>query len=192
MNRFFWILQKENRSFRRGFTLVEVTVSLAIFSLVMAAVSEIFASAFTGYQTARTAQKDMEAAQFAMNTLAKELRTSSITNYGASYIKFFDYSREKCVRYEFSSNSLQMKQQTMTDFDTCSTTGISGTVTPMTTGTVSGSFDAIPSTKIPAGSVGKVTISIDVCDRDCGSPDAHHARIQSTSSLRDYGYIGLQ
>ncbi|MBI2439217.1 MAG: type II secretion system protein [Candidatus Moranbacteria bacterium] len=176
---------------KKGFTLVEVTVALAVFTILMSAVAGIFSSAFSGYRFARGTQKDLEAAQFAINTLAKELRTSTIVASSASHVKFFDYSRGKCVRYEFVGSGLYTRQMTSPDVTTCAATGIpSASTMVVTTGTVSGSFSVVMSTQSPKG-IGKVTVSMDICDHDCGNPTAHHARIQSTSSLRDYEYVGL-
>jgi|SRR6185369_4115304 len=181
-----------------GFTLIEVLISLFIFGILMIATSQIFASSFRGYRYTRAVQKDVETAQFAMNLLAKELRTSSIvyTSVGqaptsgtvdTTWVKFFDYSRNKCVRYDILNNSLQVKEDDMPDYATCLATGITHAYTTLTTGNVAGHF-LVQSSDISSSPkrVGKVTIYLDI-----NESSTHQAHIQTTVSLRDYGFLGF-
>jgi hypothetical protein len=167
-----------------------VVVSVFIFAIIMMAVSQIFISAFRGYNYTRAVQRDLETAQFAINTLVKELRTSSVVSASGvqTFVQFIDYSQSICFKYRVSGSSLQVaKKADIKTFDSCRSIAFaSGNFTTVSTGKVTGNFYVIPSNPA-AGSkkVGKVTTSLVI------SEGAHMARIQTTASLRDFGYIGL-
>lgn len=186
----------------RGLTLIEVIVSLFIFSLMMVAVSQIFAKAFSGYRNTRATQRDVENAQYALNLLSKELRTSTVVApltgtfpLTSSSVKFYDHSQGRCFYYRIvgaPTNALQVASALSSDPTDCTTRNV-GTPTTITTGTVAGSFRVTPSCSsvvspgcTGAKRAGKVTISLDI------SEDAtHRAQIQTTASLRDFGNIGF-
>ncbi len=178
----------------KGFTLIEVIVSMFIFSIMMVVVSQVFASAFSGYRSTRAIQRDIDNAQYSLNIIAKELRTSSVVNpasgalVNSSFVQFFDHSQSKCFRYRINGGNLQVASADATGVDTgltpCDTMNLSS-FTNITTGVINGSFRVTPSSSVPAH-VGKVTISLDISE---GS--THHARIQTTVSLRDFGMSGL-
>jgi len=120
---------------KKGFTLVEMMVSIFIFALMMVAIAGVFASQIKTYKNARTMQGDLENAQFALNYVAKTLRTASLIGYGSSssmqdlldgkqfgnseydndfYLKpieanegliLYDFSQEYCVRFTFRNRS---------------------------------------------------------------------------------------
>lgn len=176
----------------RGLTLIEVIVSLFIFSLMMVAVSQIFAKAFSGYRNTRATQRDVENAQYALNLLSKELRTSTVVAplsgpfpRSSQTIKFYDHSQGRCFYYQINSNALQVASASSTGPADCTTRNV-GTPVTISTGTVSGSFRVTPSQGGGSKRAGKVTISLDI------SEDAtHRAQIQTTASLRDFGNIGF-
>lgn len=176
--------------FVAGFTLIEVLVSMFIFSIMMVTVSQVFASSFSGYRSTRAIQRDIDNAQYSLNVLAKELRTSSVVNpasgtlVNSSFVQFYDHSQGKCFRYRISGGNLQVASADVADVATCGSTSLVS-FSNITTGVINGSFRVTPSTGTPAH-VGKVTISLDISE---GS--SHHARIQTTVSLRDFGVSGL-
>lgn len=172
---------------RQGFTLIEILVALFIFTLLMVTTSQIFASAFSGYQATRAIQRDVENAQFAIGILVKELRTSSIVSGSATrtYVQFFDYSQNRCFHYRISNGALEVSRVSVSDRAACNSRNFSSSpFTAVTTGTVTGFFRATPSTTT-GPEVGKVTVSLDIQE------GVHHVQIQTSASLRDYGYIGL-
>lgn len=178
-----------SRTNRRGFTLIEVMISLAVFLIIMLAMSQTFTQAFAGYKNVKSVQRDTENAQFALNLMAKELRTSSIVSPSSggvltSAVKFYDYSQGLCLEYRISASALQVAKAAVATFNDCVATSLGSYVT-VTTGTVTGGFIITPSVISPQ-SVGKVTASLQINE----GPN-HTAYIQTTSSLRDYGYIGL-
>ncbi len=176
------------KKYNRGFTLVEVLVSLFLFVILMAAIAQIFTSAFTGYRSTKTIQRDLEVAQFAMNTIAKELRTSSIVSSSGnqSSVQFYDHSQGECFRYRVPGNTLQVASSSATSASDCSSLNPSS-FTTIVTGIVSGGFFVTPSDGASSPKrVGKITISLEI-----GEGETHRARIQSSASLRDYGNAGL-
>jgi len=183
---------------QKGFTLVEMLISLFIFSLIMLAVSQVFSKAFLGYRSTVRVQHDIENAQYGISILAKELRTSSIVAplggpypNTSSFIQFFDHSQNKCFRYRIQANALQVASAPSSGVATggspCDSMSL-GSFTIISTGVITGSFRITPSGTIggPAVRVGRVTIAMEV------SEDASHkANIQTSISLRDFGNIGL-
>lgn len=173
----------------KGFTLIEVMVSLAVFLIIMLAMSQTFTQSFAGYRNVKAVQRDVENAQFALNLMAKELRTSSIVSASSggaltSAVKFYDYSQGLCLEYRINASALQVAKAAVATFNDCVAASL-GSYATVTTGTVTGGFIITPSVISPQ-SVGKVTVSLEISE----GPN-HTARIQTTSSLRDYGYIGL-
>ncbi len=170
----------------RGFTLIEVLVSLFVFSLMMAAVSQIFATAFSGYRSTRAIQQDIDNTQYSINVIAKELRTSSVVSAAGNVtaVQFYDHSQGKCFRYRINGGNLQVASGAAADVGTCSTMALAA-FTTISTGVVTGSFQVTLSTNAPRH-VGKVTVALDISEGP-----THHARIQTTVSLRDFGASGF-
>lgn len=181
-----------SRTSGKGFTLIEVMIALFVFLIITLAMAQTFTQSFSGYKHAKALQRDLENAQFALNLIAKELRTSTVTSFSASHVVFYDYSQSICFDYEFSSNQLFVAKKvigTLTDPFTDCAGGFSAPVpivkTQSPAGTVTGDFAVTPSTQTPQ-SVGRVAVSLEISE----GPN-HTAHIQTTASLRDYGYIGL-
>lgn len=176
---------------QKGFTLIEMVISVAILALLMAAASQVFAKAFSSYQTAKLLQSNIEDAQFIMNNMAKELRTSSIASPSSSStvtdIKFFDYSKSECVRYRIVSNQVQRAATTIAngDLSDCQSANPS-TFETLSSGISSGQFAVVPSSGGASKKIGKVTILFEIA-----AENTEPVHIQTTTSLRDYGYIGL-
>jgi prepilin-type N-terminal cleavage/methylation domain-containing protein len=175
----------------KGFTLIELLVSVAILGILMAAASQIFARAFSSYQAARQLQSNTEDAQFILNNMAKELRTSSIASPSSAStvtdIKFFDYSKSECVRYRIQSNQVQRAATAIPngDLSDCQSTNPSS-FQALSNGSVTGQFAVTPSSNGGTKSIGKVTVVFEI---QFQGQEAVH--IQTTTSLRDYGYVGL-
>lgn len=179
---------------KRGFTLLELLISVAILALLMLATTNIFAKSFGSYQATKKTENTIFDAQFLMNLIAKELRTGTVvspTSDGSTQsIKFFEHSKSECVQYRFNNQSIEVARTSSgTSFSSCDNgTNLSG-FTKASTGTITGSFYSVPSDKMSPGpgKVGRVTMTISI-ESGTGSPTV----LQTTTSLRDYGYIGLQ
>jgi len=182
---------KAKRVGRQGFTLIEVIVAVFIFALMASAASGVFVKMIQSYRYAKVAQKDLESAQYAMNLMAKTLRTSSVDDSGAlpapSSILIYDYSQGKCIEYAFDSlhHRVYSQEAVPADFNSVADCLAAGPYsTPSTIAeNVDGKFDYTASSDGVA--MGKVTISMTVSS---GSKDTN---IQSSVSLRDYPVAGI-
>ena len=178
---------------RQGFTLIEAMISVFIFVILMLAITSIFTNAFAGYRNTRAIQRDLENAQYALNAMAKELRTSTVaypvgTTTELDEVLFYDRSQDMCIKYRVRDGFLGIAKQfnPTGDPDECTATYHPGNPVPLTTGNVVGKFLITSSDFGPPARMGKVTISLEISE----GPE-HTARIQTTTSLRDYGIAGL-
>jgi type II secretory pathway pseudopilin PulG len=181
----------------RAFTFLELLFAVFIFSLLMVAASGIFAQAFGGYREAKQIQEDVENAQFLLDQMAKELRTSTIVkiNTSGSYtqsVQYYDYSQSRCLLYRLSGGTLYKAAYNPNRPDpdqavaACDSHNFPvGALEAVSTGTVNGTFYIVTSNNSPQ-QIGRITIGLTI-SRD----PSHTAHIQSSVALRDFGYIGL-
>lgn len=155
-----------------------------VFTIMMVSVSQISSTTFFGYRNTRAIQRDIENAQFSMNIIAKELRTSSVVSAAGNQtsVKFYDYSQGKCFQYRIVSERLEVDSQDDADTAACRNR-VFNSFLPVSTGVIAGSFQVTPSAP---GTVGKVTMFLDISEGP-----SHHARIQTTVSLRDFAVSGI-
>lgn len=182
----------------RGFSLLEVVVAMGIFSLMMVVASEGFGSGVLGYKNNMRAEQDLENAQFIMNDMMKQLRTSTVVNpvgnpVASTSIRFFDHSQSKCLEYRLQAGSpnnyVEKAIGTAAAVDELSCGSDSmGTWTRVTTGDVTMNLSIISSSNSPKR-VGLVTIVFVVKGR-ISSP-VQPITLQSSVSLRDYTYVGI-
>lgn len=194
------IENKEKNNIKKGFTLVEVIVSIGIFAIIMSGSSVIFSMSFKSYKNAKNVNENLKNAQFALNLMSKTFRTSSVVTASPSSIIAFDYSRvsRACIRYRFLNGSLLESRVNVAGatsalrLATCSgipSATFDSAESSMTSGSVFGSFDTIvsagDSSTGASTRVGKVTVRMNITS-GAGSSSSSNAVIQSTSSLRDY------
>lgn len=192
----------QKKSAVRGFTFLEVIVATFIFVIAMVMISQLFGSGYLGFKKSRSVQQDLEAAQQAINIMAKTLRTSAViepdVEGDTTTIKILDYSRSanNCIIYEFfggtdnvlrvgsTSIDLDLSDDPVADCDASSFTASQN----MTSGRVNGSFYVVPNN--PTGTpreTGRLVISMRVCLKEsCTTNPKDEARIQTTVSLRNY------
>lgn len=77
-------IMKNKTSCKKGFSLIELMISVFVFLLIMTTIVQIFATQINAYRHARSVQNDLENAQFAMNYISKTLRTASVLGVGLS------------------------------------------------------------------------------------------------------------
>lgn len=201
---------------KKGFSLIEVLVAMAIFTIAIFAIAMAFSRTYYSYRNSRAIEKNLEEAQNSMNEIAKSLRTSSIVGCtaGASlaipcgsagavsqWVRIYDYSQRSCVDYRINSGTVQQASVVGDTLAGCTARSGSSMVsspTNLLTGSneyVVGALFVLPSssTSVPKV-VGKATIFFDICTGtgSCSSSVGDHARIQSSVSLRDYTVSGLQ
>jgi len=182
-------IQSKNKY--KGFSLIEMIIAIFIFSLVMTTVTTIFVRVASARKKAKSIQRDLDDARFAMEQMAKIFRTSTIIGTPtATNIAVFDNSQGSCVQYQKSAtNKLQyrtgagVKNGTTGVVESCN---FSSAYADISGGNVSSlNFDTIKTDNI-AKKVGKITIAMKICyNNNCGV-DGDEVMVQTTVSLRDY------
>jgi prepilin-type N-terminal cleavage/methylation domain-containing protein len=176
---------------KKGFTLLELLISVAILAILMLAVADIFTKSFGSFRVTREMETNIADAQFLMNLFSKELRTSTViipatSTASTDTVKFFEYSKQECQQYRFnaSASTVEVARQA-TDFDGCNNSSNLTGFAKANVSTTTGSFAVVPSSQ-STPRVGKVTMTI-VFDGAAAEPVV----LQTTISLRDYGYVGF-
>ncbi|MDO8240728.1 MAG: prepilin-type N-terminal cleavage/methylation domain-containing protein [Candidatus Moranbacteria bacterium] len=176
----------------KGFSLMEMIVAIFVFSLLMTTMVSTFVSVVSVRKKARMLQQDTENARFAIEQMSKTLRTSTVLNpidrTPVQNLQFFDYSRNSCLEYNFSSPKLQSRAGTWTNSGTPEVTPIcnfSSSYSDMISGSLnSANFFVVKSASVP---VARVTISLHICYNNvCTGEAGDEVAIQSAVSLRDY------
>lgn len=200
----------------KGLSLLEVIVSIGVFSLMMITTAGIFANSISSSRSNRVIERNVEQAQFVMNEMAKELRTSTVVNTtfdnsGAGTfaspgigndVRFFDYSQSKCIEYSVATvngNSLIQRatpSAATADPVACATATMD-VVQIMTIGDVVPSFRVVTSFDGDTGSgtidtrnarVGIVTMAFVVKEKASATQSV---TLQTSVSLRDYSKSGI-
>lgn len=186
----------------KGFTLIEMVTSIALFIIIMTGVIQIFGTSFNAYRQTRLLQHNLEIAQVAVNQMAKELRTSSVvastTGGGNFSVTFFEYSGKNCIQYVASGATGKLTKYARpiggTDPDLnrqdCQTNGATFLVGDLvSSGITSAASLVIPSVKnqtgVTMGHVGKITISLTF------GGSLRPVTLQTTVSFRDFNYVGI-
>lgn len=182
---------------KRGFTLIEMLIAIAVFAVMATVIAGAFVSGFGTYRHARELQRDIESAQFMMNSMAKYLRTSTIVSptfptADATEIRFYDHSSGRCFEYDLDDGRFRARWKSVAlepDDDIvmeCGTAGMSEW-SDLTSGYVTGQFRIFPSDPDPDDKrIGRVTILLNVASEENARLDA---ALQTSVSLRDYGYV---
>jgi prepilin-type N-terminal cleavage/methylation domain-containing protein len=162
-NIFIKFFKKQIKIRKKGLSLLEVMVSIFIFTLAMTMVSGIFVSFFNAFRFARAEQRAFEDASYSLNLMTKIIRTSKIESSTPSSIKLWDYSQPACYYFSFAGGSLSGDQLVAADDAACFGVATTASSVFAVTG-VTGSFD-IDTT---SSSATKVTILIN-SDKDGGT-----------------------
>lgn len=187
-------------------SFVEAIIAIFIFALVMFSVMMIFTSSFGGYKKADNMAKNIENAQFAMNLMAKSLRTSKIISPSGNFsntgtLKIFDFSDNinPCKQYSFNGTQVLVASYGGATYatDPNCTAGTFSSFAPLTAQSISGSFSGLasvpPAPGTSPGTMGKVTIQMKVCSSStCALGGKNDSTVlQTTVSLRDYSTVEL-
>jgi Tfp pilus assembly protein PilW len=175
---------------KKGFTLVETLVAMLLFTLIVVMVSGVFMTFLKNYVVVRNLQRSTESAQFAMNLMAKTIRTSQVANLiqerGATQLDLFDFSQNVCLRYASTADTITV---TFTDdinpvsITDCHFVPASLHATQQITApevAVSGSFTIVPSI---GPNLGAVSIILTAAEGNAA------LLMQTTVSLRNFGII---
>ncbi len=171
----------------KGLSLLEVMVSMGIFSLMMVAVAGIFGSSIQSSRANRDIQHNLESAQFTMNDIAKQLRTSTIIDSSSTGVRFYDYSQGACIEYRKNSGENYVERaSTATTRVLCISSLSLGTYARVTIGDVVPRFNVVSS--VLNTTAGKVTMVFVVKET---SDSTRSVTVQTTVSLRDYVESGV-
>lgn len=188
---------------QKGLSLIEIVVSMAAFTIILTGTIQIVAQSAKSFRAIKMLQINLETAQFALNAMAKELRTSSVmpgsTSTGAvvSTITFFDYSQNRCIQYRADESTGRVEKRSSpvfgsTDPDanrtSCASYAFTGAYVPLLTGLSAQAMNVVASRNLADASgpmVGRVTVSLTV------GTAGGAATAQTTVSLRDFNYIGI-
>ncbi len=185
----------KNKSYP-GFSLLEMLISMFIFTLIIITSVSIFARVASTRQKTREIQKNMEEARTALDLMAKNMRMSIGLNNNIpgndQRIYMLNASQGECICYIFYENKLKMSQVDVPPAnanlsDNLKCKPVTGTLNYWTDGTkfqnimendVTGRFIVTP-TSASLNDVGKATIVLKV----------DGINLQTTVSFRDYNNI---
>jgi prepilin-type N-terminal cleavage/methylation domain-containing protein len=185
---------------QKGFSLLEVVMAMGAFTLIMMGTIQIMAQGSKNYRSTKLIQTNLETAQFALNAMAKELRTSSVvtssTGAIASSVTFFDYSQSRCIQYRADESTGTVTKRSHAfgsadpDANRTSCAGYTFTEAPeeVLSGLSNQAFNIDMSTGVLGLSsphVGRVTVALTV------GAAGGAATVQTTVSLRDFNYVGI-
>lgn len=170
---------------KRGFSLLEMTIAIFVFSLIILVSVSTFASIASVRNKTRGIQRNIETSGSAMELMAKTIRMSNLlssddSGFNKQEIHMYNNSQGKCISYRFSDGNLQMNDiPTPAKSEECSDGTLSyddDDYADLARG-VSGGFNII---KTDTGSnppiIGRATILIVAGDQ----------KIQTSVSFRDY------
>ncbi len=181
----------------KGFSLLEVLLAVFIFSLIMVGVTTYFVGITRTNQNTLRLQRNLEDVRFAMNRVAKILRTATvvipISDSMVSTVRAYDYSQEKCIEYAFVETAMRESVSgdivlpDGTEKTKCESAAnfSSGDIVSVANGaTLSGKFSVVPSSAVTGSEhAGRVTINATITRQNTSST------IQTTVSLRNYQEI---
>ena len=109
---------------QKGFSLLEALISIAVFTIIMVATAETFASMIQTKSEADRMRESHQKAQVAIESITKSIRSGVVVTpppttpftSNANTIRIYDYSQSLCIEYSFSSDALQKKTASI-DFE---------------------------------------------------------------------------
>ncbi|MBP9751239.1 MAG: prepilin-type N-terminal cleavage/methylation domain-containing protein [Candidatus Moranbacteria bacterium] len=179
---------------KKGFTLMEMIISMAVLVIMSTALAGAFSSGFSTFGSSRELQRNLENAQYALNTIEKFLRTSTVLSgdgTAGNPLVFYEYSSGRCFRYRINAGSLEAgwyPSPNPSNPPVCAS-GSFPAYSSVTTGHVAGGFSVVQSSPSTTPKrMGRVTVNLSVKESATATMES---RIQATASLRDYSYVGF-
>ena len=192
-------IKNNKRKFQdhRGFSFVELIVAIFIFTLVMITMSSTYGKFFVAQKKTRAIQQNAEDARFAMELIAKSLRTSKVISCNGNSdcsaeaniykIETYDYSQKKCIVYNFNAtdNKIESGSKNPELDGNCEFTINPVTTSPMVNNFIDKWFFRV--VQSASGTAGIVTIQAKICSiKDCLGTKNDQSTLQTTVSLRNY------
>jgi len=175
-------MSKKIKNKYAGFSLIEMLISVFIFTIVITVVTFAFSKAFFSSQKTRVVQRNMENGRIAMETMAKNIRMSRKLTATSSTIKMYNNSQAKCIAYVFSGSKLQSviyDAGGSTSDPTCADPNMSNAI-DLVSANANGSFEVTETKTTDPKKIGKATILVNI---GTGADTQH---IQTTVSFRDF------
>ncbi|MFZ2226847.1 MAG: prepilin-type N-terminal cleavage/methylation domain-containing protein [Candidatus Moraniibacteriota bacterium] len=175
-------MDKKNKNKYSGFSLIEMLISVFIFTLIVTVVTFAFSKAFFSSQKTRVVQRNIEDGRIAIETMAKNIRMSKKLVATESTIKMYNNSQDKCIAYVFLNNKLQIVMydaEGSTSDPTCADPTMSNAV-DLVSANITGSFHVDETSTASPKRIGRATILVNIGT----GTDMQH--IQTTVSFRDY------
>jgi Tfp pilus assembly protein PilV len=157
------MLKKSLKRSKKGIALVEVLISLFIFSLMLASMIGVFSTLLQRRSDVRRMQQQTEEFSLASSYMAKKIRMSDYGSCSSSTCTVHDHSLNDDVTYTFSGNNLT---------ETIAAVGVPGVI----------------ATNVTGGFVAHNTLSGNVPIITVHMVDPLHmdTAVQTTLSLRSY------
>ena len=101
----------KNKNNQRGFTLVELLVSLAVFSLLIFALATITGSIIKAQRKAFAIQSVQEPARYILEVISKEIRVSGINSNTGDNMPSLNITnpQNEVIDYQFANNKIQRR-----------------------------------------------------------------------------------
>jgi prepilin-type N-terminal cleavage/methylation domain-containing protein len=159
----------KRQKFGKGFSLVEVLVAVFLFSLTITMLMAAFSGFLKNQINAKRNQRDIENAQYAMNLMAKTLRTSKIvdTSNPNFPLNVYDYSQGKCLRYIYNAADKRLQYYSSSPGETGNPDTCNYNTEPLndlTSNNIVSAFVVATASDEAVGTFGKVTVALNVRD----------------------------
>lgn len=172
---------------KKGFSLMEMIISIFVFSLIFTTVIAVFTNVIHTRKKAKDIQTQMETVRTAMDEMAKNIRMSSEVEGSSSVLDMYNNSQGICIRYKIDSTNNKITKITGGPDSgdvKCSTSHLDsygdGVSIIENIPNLGGQFSLTKTDLISVlKTMGKVTIAI-------WSTGSSPFNVQTTVSLRDY------
>jgi|GEM_PF-980150 prepilin-type N-terminal cleavage/methylation domain-containing protein len=182
-----------------GFTLIELLVSIFIFSLITVAIVSVFVSTTKAHQKARAIKFVKENAEFAISSIAKDVRMGKIEGAHAdgnkdNYFMVVRNRNQQKVCYRITVNELEINESVPATSSACPAAAtnykelvnLSGS--GMSFDSDSGFYSMPTDTTDPGQNRGWVEINLNIVPEDEEGMETDSINVQTTVSSRDYGW----
>ena len=89
---------------RKGFVLMEMMIAVFIFALITTAIVGVFIVSYKSQEVSKTAQQDLENVRVAMESMAKNIRMSTLDEGDEDSLFIYNYSQSKCISYQIKTD----------------------------------------------------------------------------------------
>lgn len=106
---------EKSGGFRKGFTMIELLVVVAIFVVVVGVSADIFTSSFAAQRQARKLQDILDNARYGLERIAKTARVACVLNSDSvtstSNLKLYHFRRDQKLIYKEDNGNLIEKEE---------------------------------------------------------------------------------